>query len=239
MSKYSPTFPHGAIQEILPDIFFVTGASILQHEENFIQKSNNMTIVRNGNELTLINTLRLDENGLQALEKLGIVSHVVRLGAFHDRNDGYYINRYKAKLWACEGMHFNNNLKIDFLIKENEAAPIKGAAFFEFKTTKFPEAIMHISLHGGILIACDSIKNWTKIDEYFSEKTAKDFLEQGLIQPVSIDKIWLGAMNPGYADFERLKSLQFKHFFSAHGEPIIDEATAQIMPVLEKFSIKQ
>lgn len=236
MFVYPPAFTHGSIQEVFPDIFFVTGASIYEHEGNVIQKSNNMVVVRNGKELTLINTLRLNEEGLNALDKLGKVTHVIRLGAFHDRNDVFYLDRYKAKLWALKGMIHKNNRQADFFIGETEKIPFPDATFFRFETISQPEAIMHIARQGGILITCDSIKNWTKVDEYFSEKTGKEFLEQGLIAPASIDKVWLGAMSPKNSDFAKLKELNFRHLLSAHGQPIIDTAGQQLMPVLEELA---
>lgn len=236
MTIYPPAFAHGSIQEVLPNIFFVTGASIFEYEGNVIQKSNSMVIVRDGSLLTLINTLRLNEDGLKALDALGKVGNVVRLGAFHDRNDIFYLDRYKAKLWAMKGMIHKDNRQADFLIGETDITPFPDASFFRFETTSQPEAILHIARQGGILITCDSIKNWTHMDEYFSEKTGKEFLEQGLIKSVSIDKIWLGAMKPKSADFERLQKLHFRHLFSAHGQPIIDTADEQLRPVLESFS---
>ena len=236
MNIYPPPFAHGPIEEIMPDIFFVSGTSVLEYEGNTIQKSNNMVIVRNGKELSLINTLRLKDGGLRALDKLGNVVNVIRLGIFHDRNDLFYVDRYKAKLWAVRGMDHKNNNQADVLIGETNTIPFPGAFFFKFETTSYPEAIIHIARLGGILITCDSIKNWTRVDEYFSEKTAKEFLAQGLIAPVSIDTIWLGVMKPKKEDFSRLKQLKFRHLFSAHGEPIIDTAHEQLMPVLERLS---
>jgi hypothetical protein len=233
---YSPAFAHGNIQEVFPNIFFVTGASMYEQAGKVIQKSNNMVIVRNGKELTLINTLRLDEEGLKAIDKLGRVINVIRLGAFHDRNDVFYLDRYKAKLWALRGMIHKNNRQTDFFIGETDRAPFPDASFFGFETTFQPEAILHIAREGGILITCDSIKNWTKIDEYFSENTAKEFSEQGLIKPGSIDKVWLGAMTPKNSDFAKLKTLSFRHLLSAHGQPIIDTASEQLMPILEELA---
>lgn len=236
MNVYPESFAHGDIKEVLPDIFFVTGSSIYEHEGNLIQKSNNMVIVRDAKDLTLINTLRLNEDGLKTLDNLGTVRRVIRLGAFHDRNDIFYLDRYKAQLWALRGMVHKNNRQAEFLIEEKGRAPFRDASFFWFETTAQPEAILHIDRHGGILITCDSIKNWTHVDEYFSEKTGKEFLEHGLIKPVSVDKVWLGAMKPKNSDFRRLQELSFRHLFSAHGEPIIDTADKQLKPVLERLS---
>lgn len=195
-----------------------------------------MVIVRDDKKLTLINTLGLNEEGLKMLETLGTVTNVVRIGAFHDTYDIFYLDRYKAKFWALRGMVHHNNREADFLISETDILPFPKASFFNFKTTSQPEAIMHIDREGGILITCDSIKNWTHVDEYFSEKTGKEFLEQGLIKPVSIDKVWLGAMNPKYSDFEDLKKLNFRHLISAHGEPNKDTADIQLLALLEKLS---
>lgn len=236
MNLYPPAFPHGDIQEVFPDIFFVTGSSIFKFEGNVIQKSNNMVIIRDDKMLTLINTLRLNEDGLKALDKLGKVANVVRLGAFHDRNDIFYLDQYQAKLWAIQGMVHKDNHQADFLIGETNKVPFSDASFFKFETTAQPEAIIHIAREGGILLSCDSIKNWTKVDEYFSEKTGKEFLEHGLIKSASIDKIWLGAMKPKNSDFERLKNLTFRHLLSAHGQPMIDTAGEKLMPILEALA---
>lgn len=236
MDKYPQALDHTSIKEILPNIFIVTGKSIFIYQENEIQKSNNMIIVRNGSELTLINTLRLNETGLKKLDSLGKVTHVIRIGAFHDRNDLFYIDKYKAKLWALEGMIHKDNLKADFIIQTAKLAPFVDASFFFFETTSFPEAILHINREGGILITCDSIKNWIKADSFFSKKTAKDFMDQGLIAAANIDPIWLAAMKPQKSDFLKLKELSFKHLISAHGEPIIDNAFEQVMPKINKLA---
>lgn len=236
MKEYPEALAHGKIQQIFPDIFFVTGVSLYHYNGNDIQKSNSMVIVRNGKELTLINTLRLDTGGLKQLDELGKVTNVIRLGAFHDRNDLFYLDRYQAKLWAVKGMVNKDNRKADFIFGETSAVPFPDASFFQFETTTQPEAILNISRNGGILVTCDSIKNWTKVDEYFSEKTANEFKEQGLIAPASIDKVWLHVMAPQKSDFLRLLKLKFKHLLSAHGQPIIGKAKNQLMPRFEVLS---
>lgn len=171
--EYPEPFAHGPIEEVFPNIFIVTGSSVFKYEEMNIQKSNNMIIVREGDKLTLINTLRLNEEGLRSLDALGKVTNVIRLGAFHDRNDPFYINRYKAKLWAIKGMKHNDNLQTDFELSEHGPVPFPNSSVFIFKTATQPEGILRIANEGGILITCDSIKNWTKVDSFFSEQTGR------------------------------------------------------------------
>ena len=104
MVQHPPSLPHEDIQKIFDNIYYVIGTSITHHEGHVIQHSSNMTIVRHGDELTLINTIRLDDKGLQQLDALGDVKNIVRLGAFHGQDDAFYQQRYHAKLWALKGM---------------------------------------------------------------------------------------------------------------------------------------
>jgi len=67
-----------------------------------------MTIVRQQSsdgsyELTLINTIRLDDKTLAQLSMLGEIKHVVRLGAFHRVDDAFYLQRNPTKCWIIEG----------------------------------------------------------------------------------------------------------------------------------------
>jgi hypothetical protein len=87
--EYSPAWPHGELEEVLPDIFFVTGTNRTHHAGVDIQTSRGMVAVRQRDGLTLVNTVRLDDDGLRKLESLGPIAHVVRLGAFHGRDDPF------------------------------------------------------------------------------------------------------------------------------------------------------
>ena len=228
-TNYTPQWEHGAITPIFPNIFFVMGTNKVHHEGVDIQTSRNMIIVKNGEEITLINTVRLDEAHLKILESMGKVTHIVKIGSFHGRDDAFYIDRYKAKLWALKGMQHNDGVKADVDLLPNGKMPFPDSSLFVFETTGQPEGIIHIEREGGILITCDSIKNWTYVDNYFSEQTGKDFVQQGLIKSANIDAVWVGAMHPKVKDFNRLlTSFKFKHLLSAHGEPLLNSAYAEI-----------
>src|ERR1700733_12527441 len=102
MSNYSPVWPHGDILKVFENIYLVRGTNITHFNDLKIQHSRNMTIVEHQGDLTLINTVRLDETRLQALDKLGTIKHVISIGAFHGRDDQFYLDRYKAKLWTVK-----------------------------------------------------------------------------------------------------------------------------------------
>lgn len=222
--NYSPAWPHGEIKEVFPHIFYVTGTNITKHNNIEYQHSRNMIIIRDHERLSLINTVRLNNNGLAKLETLGKVDNVIRIGAFHGRDDAFYLDRYHAKLWALKGMQHNNNRPTDLLLAPNEKMPFPACSIFIFQTSIHPEGILHIDREGGILITCDSIKNWTKADKFFSAESAKSYAEQGSFGTATISPIWREACQVNPSDFMRLKSLKFQHLISAHGEPLINTA---------------
>ncbi|MES2217111.1 MAG: hypothetical protein V4501_01735 [Pseudomonadota bacterium] len=224
----SPAWPHSEITEIFPNIFMVMGTNITSCSNVELQHSRNMIMLRDGDQLSLINTVRLTDAGLAALDALGKVSNVIRIGAFHGRDDAFYLERYDAKLWALAGMQHENNRVADFLLQPNDKMPWPNSSIFIFETSAFPEGILHIADEGGILITCDSIKNWVKPDRFFSTETAKLYEEQGLFGVASIAKVWLEACQVKPADFDRLKFLKFNHLLSAHGAPLMDIADKKI-----------
>jgi len=221
---YSPAWPHGEIKEIFPEIFFVTGTNITDFNGAELQHSRNMIIVRDENKLSLINTVRLDDQGLSALDALGKVENVIRIGAFHGRDDAFYLDRYRASLWALQGMTHNDNRVADVEIIPEGKMPFPDASLFVFQTSVHPEGILHIAREGGILVTCDSIKNWIAPDEFFSAETAKLYEAQGFFGTASVSDVWKNACEVKSEDFVRLNSLKFKHLLSAHGEPLLNNA---------------
>jgi hypothetical protein len=231
---YSPVWPHSEIKEIFPDIFFVTGTNITHHDNAKLQHSRNMVIIRDNGKLSLINTVRLDDKGLACLDALGEVTNVVRIGAFHGRDDVFYLGRYGAKLWALEGIIHENNRNTDVYLTSNGQMPIPNCSVFIFETSRFPEAILHISQQNGILITCDSIKNWLAPDQFFSTETAKLYQEQGFFGAASISNVWKQACNVNSSDFRRLKTLEFRHLLSAHGAPLLNNADELVAKTISK-----
>ncbi|MFL5251916.1 MAG: hypothetical protein ACJ8AI_03330 [Rhodopila sp.] len=73
MDRFPPPLPHGRLEQVFPDIFFITGAMKTELRNMPFQFSLNMTMVRDGNALTPINAIRLDDEGLAELEVLGRV----------------------------------------------------------------------------------------------------------------------------------------------------------------------
>ena len=234
MQNFSPAWPHGKIQPVFDDVFLVTGSNITQHNGMELQHSRNMIIIRDGNKLSLINTVRLTDEGLEQLESLGKVKNIIRIGAFHGRDDAFYKQTYNAKLHVVEGLQDQHQTPIDVIIKANSELPITDGALFVFSTSQFPEGIIHLQRNNGIIITCDSIKNWIKADEYFSEQSAAMYQEQGFFGKASISKIWQQACKVQASDFKKLLSYNFCHLLSAHGEPLLDTAYQDVQSTIQK-----
>lgn len=234
--QFSPAWPHGDIREIFQDIFFVTGTNKTQHEGVDIQTSRNMVIIRNGSELTLVNTVRLNEEGFKKLNLLGNVTHIVRIGAFHGRDDAFYRNQYPAaQLWTLKGMTYERGLKSDRDLTPEGAMPFPGCSLFIFETSILPEGVLHIDREGGVLISCDGIQNITSTDAFYSPETARSFHDQGLVKPADISPVWLGATHTSRIDFHRLlKTMTFRHLLTAHGEPLMNTAYDQVAATIKR-----
>jgi len=180
MPKYPDVLPHQEIRKIFPDVYCVTGSVRMKPA---FQCSRNMVIIREGNELSLINAVRLSDEGLKALDGLGRVKHVLRIAWFHGMDDPFYIDRYHAKYWSLPPGRSNFKTKPDIPLSENTDLPFNNAQIFQFKTTQKPEAVILLNREGGIVITGDSILNITDTKFGFNlfSKVAMRFL--GFIKP--------------------------------------------------------
>ena len=228
MSELPPALPHGRLEEVLSGVFFVTGTTRPKFMGKQWQFSRNMTVLCEGDSLTLVNTVRLDDAGLAALDALGKVEHVVKLGAFHGLDDAFYVGRYQAALWALPGMEHEHGLETTHPLTVGGATPVTDASLFVFETSSKPEGVLLVDRDGGILISCDSLQNWVEPDEYFDEPSAKMMGDQGFFRPANVGPGWKMSCEPKADDFARLKRLSFRHLLSAHGVPLKDQAHQQL-----------
>ena len=193
-----------------------------------------MTVVRDGEALTLVNTVRLDDDGLAALDRLGKVTHVVRIGSMHGIDDAFYVQRYGARLWGLPGMKHAGGRKADTLLGAGGETPFSDGTVFVFDTPALPEAVLRIDRDGGILVSCDSLQNWSEADRFFDEATAQKMTAFGFIQPANIGPGWLRTAKPRLDDFEKLESLEFRHLLPAHGTPLHDVAREKLRATFDR-----
>ena len=59
-----------------------------------------MGIIREDGDVTLINPIRLNEDGEKQLKSLGNVRRVIRLDSFRGVDDPYYVERFQTEFWS-------------------------------------------------------------------------------------------------------------------------------------------
>lgn len=223
MSSFPPALPHGAIEEIYPDLFVVRGSFDIKPG---VRITRNMVIARRDGALTLINSVRLSPEGEAALEALGEVKDLVRLGAFHGADDPYYRDRYDLTFWALSGQKLD--APADKLLSEGET-PLPEAALFITEHTRFPEAALILPTDGGLLLTCDLVVNIVETKGMSLMAKAVTKL-MGFQRPCFVGKPFRQAMTKREGpsmleDYRRLLKLEWRHALTAHGP--IHKDTAQ------------
>jgi len=216
-AAYPAATAHDPIVEVFPNVFMVRGSM----QMNALMRFNrNMVIVREGADLTVLNSVRLSPEGERQLDALGKVHHVIRLGYFHGRDDRYYVDRYQADFWAPTGSRGDPGPAPDHELSEAMQLPFADAEVFLFREARHPEAAVLLKREGGILITCDCLQNYA--DRRFCSPLARLMMPvMGFPLKMLIGLLWKkaltkkgGSLKP---DFERLAGLDFKHLISGHG----------------------
>jgi hypothetical protein len=237
---FPPARPHGTLTEVLPDVFHVTGTMRFPGPVPVLS-SRAMTVVRDGGKLTLINTVRLDDTGLAALDALGKVEHVVRLAGFHGSDDPFYKDRYGATVWAVakqpyakgfslapkpEAIYFRADREMD----GSGELPVAGKLHV-FASCAVGEGVLLLDRHGGILVAGDVLQNWSP-DPYFNFLGRTAFRFMGFFVPYNVGPGWLKQTKPDPAELRALLDLPFEHVLPSHGTPVIGGAREKYRPAI-------
>lgn len=242
MTRQHPeALPHGEVTELLPDVFFVTGTIELPLKVK-MAASRNMVVLRDGDDLTLVNTVRLNEAGLSQLDALGKVRHIIRLAGFHGMDDPFYKERYDATLWSVDAPYvrgFDQNgrryLTADKIIKNGIESPVRGSQFIVLESASPSEGLLHLDRDGGILISGDCLQNWAKPDRYFNFAALILMRLFGFIKPHNVGPGWLKNAGPDIDEVKSLGSLTFDKLLPSHGSPVMSGAQAAYAKRLEKL----
>src|SRR5262249_50191386 len=159
-----------------------------------VRFSRNMTVVRQGERLILVNSVRLDDAGLAALDQLGKVTDVVRLAANHGMDDPFYADPYGAKVWVVKGQRYTAGFdtrspKTYFTpsgeLDASTTLPIEGARLISIQSSP-PEGLLLLSSHDGVIVSGDCLQNWAEPDAYFSWLGRVMMKGMGFIKPTNI-----------------------------------------------------
>ena len=228
---YPPACPHDPIKPLFEGVYWVHGSIKIAPG---LMMNRNMVVLKQGNALSLINPVRLNDDEEQKLLALGRVENIIRLGDFHGRDDAYYGDTFKARFWCQTGQTTYPDRQPDHIIDEQTVPPIDNARFFVFASARYPEAALLLKDH-RLLITTDSI-------QYHADWTYTTFLSKIMLSIMGFKKAlliggpWLkrvtpkgGSMKP---DFERLLALDFDHLIGAHGVLLTGGAKAELQRVM-------
>ena len=226
--------PHGPIEPLTERVYAVRGGIRIKR---VLRISRNMAIVRDGAELTLVNPVRLDADGEAALEELGAVKRILRLGAMHGQDDAYYKHRFGAEFWSQPGGTVYPGPSIDCRLAADGGLPMAGAELFCFTGTREPEAALLVHDGPGVLLTCDAIQHY---DDYSNHNLVARLSMPliGFSKTTLLGPIWLRAMTPEGGslrnEFERLLALEFDALFAAHGTWLATGAKEGVRRAVER-----
>jgi hypothetical protein len=234
---------HGELREVLPGLHFVTGTVPLPGPLP-VRFSRNMTVVSRDGRLVLVNSMRLDDTGLAALDRLGKVTDVVRLAANHGMDDPFYAERYDAKVWVVKGQRYTagfatSSPKTYFTphreMEAGAALPIDGAKLIVFDSQP-PEGMLVLPDGGGVVISGDCLQHWAKPDEYFSWLARPMMKMMGFIKPHNVGPAWFKQAKPPKSQLSAILELSFANVLPAHGEPVIGNGRELYRPAIERVA---
>jgi hypothetical protein len=240
---HPPALPHGNIREVLPGIYFVTGSVGIPGPLP-VRFSRNMTIIREGDRLVLVNSVRLTDEGLAELDALGKVTDVIRIAANHGMDDPFYRARYQAKVWAVSGQRYTSGFdhstphsyfEADIAIDDRTELPLAGARLYTIKATP-PEGLLLLERQGGTLVSGDCLQNWAEPDAYFSVLGKVVMKLMGFIKPHNVGPAWLKQGKPPKPDLRNILDLDFTNVLPAHGAPVLGEARERYRAAIQRVS---
>jgi hypothetical protein len=234
MEHLPPIYPHADIEEIGSDLFMLRGSIKMNA---MLRISRNMAIIRNGNELSLINPVRLNDRGEQQLRALGEVKNLIRLGCFHGVDDPYYVEKFGARMWSQPGGTTFTEPDIDVAITPDTELPFDNGEIFEFQGLNQPECALLIDDGAGLLLTCDAIQNYGNYSyNNFFASLIMPFI--GFPRTTIVGPIWLKMQSPEgtnlEGEFRRLLNLKFDRLLSAHGTLLESGAHAAVERAVNK-----
>jgi len=217
-NQLRPAARHSKIQHVVDDIYMVRGKMPSTparplFERLFLYYSRTMTIIRRRNsaghyELTLINTIRLNDQTLAQLSELGEIKHIVRLGSFHGVDDAFYVQRYNARYWVVEGMKNADGLAVEPEILSNTNLPIANSKLFSFDQLTYPEAIIILpptKQRAGVVITTDAVQNHRSVFDIDNSPLVSFAIWRiGLAGGARLGPIWMREQMPQNTDAEAL-----------------------------------
>ncbi len=235
---YPAAQPHDLPKQITEDLFVVYGSIKLNP---LMRITRNMVVVRDAGELTLINPVRMNEPGLAALEKLGEVKHVLRLGPMHGIDDPFYVDQYKTTFWAFEGGEIYTAPAITHALEDLGELPFGRAQLYAFSELKETEGYLVFERDPGVLVTTDGVQSYSTPPHmpHTPWWVRKLMPFAGFPNKTIIGPVWVKLLEAHpevlQKDFERMLQLDFDQMIAAHGMFLKQGAREEIAAAVKKM----
>lgn len=242
--KIHPPSLNGKIEKLFKNVWFVKG-QVKMPMLMPMKISRSMTIIKENDELTLVNTIRLSDDGLKELENSGKIKNIIRIGGYHGRDDAFYKERYKVKIYALKGHVYSKTfdkipsdpnlgyMNADVELSEGDSLPISNASLYWFHTANPIEAILRLEQDNGIFITGDSLQNTPSPDEFNNFLSKIMMKKMGFFKPFNIGPAWVQFTKVDIKEIRALLNVEFSHVLPGHGDPVIQNAKEKYRPNLE------
>jgi len=246
--------PHGALEQVLENVYMVTGTIEMTMMGCLkMSFSRNMVVVRqskdNGSkhDLILVNTVRLDEEGLNALDQLGQVQHILRLAGHHGMDDPFYKERYpEATVWAlAETSYFTGfdsrspevYFQADRTITSETKLPFLDKASLIVIPSKPPQdgILVLERSEGKVFVTGDSLQNMDVCDPYFNFLGRICMRMMGFIAPYQVGPAWSQVCQVQPQEMQALLEHKFDHVLPGHGRPVLGQAWKKYEPSIRSM----
>ena len=238
MSDHPPASQHLPVRECFPDVWLAASVNAMSIPLGLkITFSRNMVAVRTAEGWVLLNPVRISESAEAELLAKAPFKHAVRLGTFHGRDDGYYVDRFGVEFWGVPGEQTYHEPKFSREITEDGPFPIPRARIVIFKNATRAECVVYLPQH-RLLVTCDSVQHYDS-DPLVSTLGKLVMYPMGFFTPCVIGPIWLKTVTPPggsvRGDFERVLALDFDNLMSAHGTPKMGGAREALARNVERL----
>jgi len=214
---------NGPLVEVFPNIWAVEG---YVYPVPGARMTRNMTIIKQGDKLCVVNSLRLMPEQEAEMEKLGTVKHLVRLCVGHGMDDPYFVDKYKPTLWeAGAGMPWADK---EITLKADKVLGEDGAPFPEIVTPLIFSSIKEeIKGDASLIVASGDTKVLVASDSVMCYGKHKDDTKLSTLSNSLLGKVALWML--GFAGRVNTVPEYFKH----HSP---DGKASGILPDLENLA---
>jgi hypothetical protein len=152
---FAAALSHGSLLPVVDGVFLVRGTFRMGPGMSI---GRTMTVVVGDDGLVIFNAVRLSEDGVAELEKLGPVKHLVKLSESHGLDEPYFVDRFKPTVWAMPDAKHERGVTTSRVLGPD--SPIAGGVVIDYPGTSGWRERGYVVHHGGgTLIATDAIQN--------------------------------------------------------------------------------